>query len=90
MVNNKVKYRLGKTNYWGEARERRVRCGERLREGGRRGRGYGGKGEELRERAHGRESCPNLVSRRREKGKCEERVDGVRMVKQLGWPTLRL
>ena len=55
MVNNKVKYRLGKTNYWGEARERRVRCGERLREGGRRGRGNEGKGEELRERAHGRE-----------------------------------
>ena len=29
--------------------------GEKLREGGRRGRGYEGKGEELRERAHGRE-----------------------------------
>ena len=41
MVNNKVKYRLGKTNYWGEARERRVRCGGEIEGGRKKGKGMG-------------------------------------------------
>ena len=40
MVNNKVKYRLGKTNYWGEAREESKMWGE-IEGGRKKGKGMG-------------------------------------------------